>query len=251
MQAAIMQVEPEVLEPGEQTLGELATEANREHELALEAGASMVEHAIRCGDALRRAKDACPGGNWKAWLDENFRASQVSASIYMRLAFYQDRVRADGHKSIDAARRALVDAPSLDKGSARFPLWMRDEALRLLEDGMTIRAAAAELGVGTGTVQRWKNPDGDAERRRQRSRAWKAARRARQQAERDAAIKHAVRKAGGAIAEAYSMAERMDAVIAQAHRETEDREARRALSEAGVHYRKMRDEIVRALGVSS
>lgn len=29
-----------------------------------------------------------------------------------------------------------------------------------------------------------------------------------------------------------------------------DSEARRALSEAGIHYRKMRDEIVRALGVS-
>ena len=44
--------------------------------------------------------------------------------------------------------------------------------------------------------------------------------------------------------------QRMQDVLAQAQRETQDSEAREALSRAGVHYRKMRDEIVRALGIS-
>jgi hypothetical protein len=62
-------------------------------------------------------------------------------------------------------------------------------------------------------------------------------------------ISRAVRKAGAATQEAWSMAERFQDVIAQAQRETEDREARAALSRAGEHHRKMRDEIVKALGV--
>lgn len=53
---------------------------------------------------------------------------------------------------------------------------------------------------------------------------------------------------GGAISEAYSMAERMQGILAQAHREATDSEARRALSVAESNYRAMRDEIVRALG---
>lgn len=60
--------------------------------------------------------------------------------------------------------------------------------------------------------------------------------------------KRTVRKAGGAIAEAWAMSERMQDVLGQAHREAEDMDARRALSEAGTHYRRMRDEVVRALG---
>lgn len=64
-----------------------------------------------------------------------------------------------------------------------------------------------------------------------------------------AEIKRAVRKAGAATAEAWAMAERFQDVIAQAQDETQDSEARAALSRAGEHYRKMRDEIVKALGV--
>lgn len=64
-------------------------------------------------------------------------------------------------------------------------------------------------------------------------------------------IKRALRSAGKALSEAYAAAERMQDVIAQAHREASDREVRRALSVAGEHHRKMRDEIVRALGVGS
>lgn len=67
---------------------------------------------------------------------------------------------------------------------------------------------------------------------------------------REQAIKQAVRKAGGAISDLYAMAERMQDVLAYAQREATDREAREALSLAGEHHRKMRDEIVRALGVS-
>jgi hypothetical protein len=60
-----------------------------------------------------------------------------------------------------------------------------------------------------------------------------------------------VRKAGAGLAEAYAMAERMQDVIGQAEREAGTREARAALREAGAHYRRMRDEIVRALGVET
>jgi hypothetical protein len=43
----------------------------------------------------------------------------------------------------------------------------------------------------------------------------------------------------------------MGSVIAQAETEASSTETREALQAAGEHYRKMLDEIVRALGVSS
>jgi len=46
------------------------------------------------------------------------------------------------------------------------------------------------------------------------------------------------------------MGESFQDVLGQAHREEDDREAREAWARAGEHYRKMRDEIVRALGVA-
>jgi hypothetical protein len=62
-------------------------------------------------------------------------------------------------------------------------------------------------------------------------------------------VKTALRKAGVAIAEAYTSAERMQDLIGQAHREAEDLEIRRHLALAGEHYRAMRDEIVKAAGI--
>lgn len=53
-----------------------------------------------------------------------------------------------------------------------------------------------------------------------------------------------------ALSEAYSMSERMSRVLAQARDEATSDEARKALDAATGHYHRMRDDIVRALGVS-
>jgi hypothetical protein len=77
----------------------------------------------------------------------------------------------------------------------------------------------------------------------------RAERRALKEQKRRRATKRAVRKAGAATQEAYAMAERFQDVIAQAQREGDDPERSQALAAAAEHFRKGRDEIVRALGV--
>lgn len=52
------------------------------------------------------------------------------------------------------------------------------------------------------------------------------------------------------MAELYANCERMQDVLAQARREATSMEARRALAGAEQHYREMRDDVVRALGVN-
>lgn len=71
---------------------ELATIANREHELVSEAAESMVEHAIRCGEALEAVKTKVGHGNWLDWLGPNFRASTWTADLYMRLYANRGRI---------------------------------------------------------------------------------------------------------------------------------------------------------------
>ena len=246
----------EVLKPGQRSLRELADEANREHGLVVETGASMVEHAFKAGLALHEAERQCPPGQWTDWLRANFAASPATGRLYMRLADHRESIRAAGVDGIGEARAYLtrVGVPERRNGvKTRFPQWMQDEAVRMKRSGMSGAGIARELGVSTGTILRWTDPQQYAREQAAHSEAAKrkrAAARALREQERQQAIKRAVRKAGAATQEAWAMAERMQDVLAQAHRETEDREARRALSEAGVHYRKMRDEIVRALGVS-
>jgi transposase len=244
----------EVLEPGARTLRELADEANHEHELVIEAGASMVEHAIRAGEALIRARQQCGYGEWRPWIDENLKIRYAQVSTYMRLARYQEAVRASGMETIRAARDYLMGFDGDSRcGLTNMPAWLRDEAQKLHSDGASRDDIAAQLGISRTTAYRWTDPTFLARHRekiRQAAARRREVERLASEQEREREIKRAVRRAGAATREAYAMAERMQDVLAQAQRETEDREARRALSEAGVHYRKMRDEIVRALGVT-
>jgi predicted transcriptional regulator len=113
---------------------------------------------------------------------------------------------------------------------------------------MSRRAIAEALGVSHSAVKRWCNPEKNADyERRRRDRI----RRAKQAEERRIAkARLAARNASKPLAQTNAMAEKMQDVLGQAHAEATDSEARRALAVAGEHYRKMRDEIVRALGVS-
>lgn len=249
-------VQTEVLEPGQRTLRELATEANREGHLLIEAGSSMVEHAIRMGEHLLLAQERVGSGGWQQWIAENYDFGYTWAATSMRAARYQDEVRASGVTSISGIRRHLsaIEAPRANNGRPRRPEWMRKEAIRLRkEEGLSTRAIATELGVSNHAVRYWTDPDVAKRSKQASSRAAKkraAAYRALREQEREQAIKRAVRKEGGAMAELYVLAERAQDVQGQAHREATDTDRRQHLALAGEHYRKWRDEIVRALGVT-
>jgi hypothetical protein len=245
----------EVLNPGQRSLRELADEANREGRLLHEAGVAVVEHAIRMGEYLQQAKDQVEAGHWQQWLAENFEYGNSWARVAMRAARNQKEVRASGVTSLRGMRNFLtaIDASHAPTGVLKRPQWMKDEALRLRAEGSTLPAIAQELEISVASAYLWTNPDAvkrkreyDSRRHRQRL----AATRALTQQQQDKAIKQAVKKQGGAIAELYAIAERAQDVQGQAHREATDRERREALARAGEPYRKWRDEIVRALGVA-
>lgn len=249
---ATLQATPDVLEPGELTLAELAAAANREHELVVAAGAAMVEHAILAGEALASARARCGYGDWAPWLDANFAGGDTTANVYIRLAHYQEAIRSEGVRSI-AGAAAYVRSLTGPYGKSNYPEATHEEARRLHDAGVSYSEIGRLLGVNRGTAREWCDPAHAATRRIQKaatSRAHRERRAAEQAAARDRATKSAARKAGGAIAKLYADAERTQDDLAQAQREATDPEARRELSEAGALHRQYRDKIVRALGVS-
>lgn len=249
------ETEVRVLAAGELTLPELAATANREHADAERAAHSTVEHAIAAGEALIAARKQCPYGTWERWCRENLDVARAQADLYIKLARFKDFLRVSEVSSIAQARKVLVGAhgESERTGLWQAPIEVVEEARRYAAEGMALATIAEMAGVSRQTVWTWVYPDRAAEQRRIRLERQTEELKRHQElvsAQRDEAIRQAVRKAGEATKEAWAMAERMQDVLAQAQRETEDREARRALSEASVHYRKMRDEIVKALGVT-
>jgi hypothetical protein len=252
---SLVTTEHEVIEPGRRSLRELADAANREHALVVEAGEAMVEHAIRAGAWLLEAKSRCPKGTWVRWREDHFAAGITACAIYMKMAHHQEMLRAREVTSIGQAKQILYasDVPNMNHGHRRYPTYMAEAAKELRAEGRTWHAIGGELGVAPRTAKAWVDPDA-AERHKASVRACNKRKRQAEMAlrerERNQQIKRAVRKAGAAEQDLYAMAERMQDVMGQAHREATDPEKRRHYSLAGEHYRKMRDEIVRGLGVA-
>jgi hypothetical protein len=255
---AMTDVSTEVLQPGELSLNELADVANREHEQAQTAGAAMVAHAIAAGEALERARQRVPDGQWGQWIADHFHGSWSLASTYQRLYHYRDEV--GDMASVNAARRhlKLVGAPVLYRPTpqnhyGRLRAEDKERAREMRERGATLLEIGDAFGVHLSTARRWVDP-ASAEKARRSGAKTKAKRMARERAareqERQRAIKRAIRVRGGSYAELYAMAEKMQDVLGRAHGEATDHEVRAALARAGEHYRRMRDQIVRGLGVA-
>jgi transposase len=237
------------------TLVELARAANREHQSVTAAGQTMVQHAIAAGEALLAARNACEEKQWLNWCADNIKFSYGSVALYMRVARYRDVLEGLDGPPVTTLARAKDLLVGVDHGdehwwnSHKYPPEIRAAAKRLRDDGMSYAAISRTLGVHYGTIKEWFNPD-LMKRRRAKTNKRRAERVKARHEHREREIKTAARKAGGAVAEAYSLAERMQDVIGKAQTESTDTEAREALARAGTHYRKMRDEIVVALGVS-
>jgi hypothetical protein len=73
-------------------LSDLAQAIDREHQAAIGAARSAVEHAITCGQLLLQAKAEVGHGGWLPWLEANTTVSARQSQRYMRLS----RAAADG-----------------------------------------------------------------------------------------------------------------------------------------------------------
>jgi transposase len=220
---------------------------HREHALALQAVSSALQHAFLAGAALLEMQPLVQGP-FKEWAQSTLGIAYSTANDYMRLAHFRSELEEAGVKDIKEAVTLLTGRARRESGPGRNGLspTLIAEARRLHRAGVSQRVICERLGVAKSTVYWWTHPEKHREHLR-RLQATKADA-ARARADREARqIAQAVRKNGAGLAELYAMAERMQDVIAQAHREEGDRDARRHLGLAGQHYRRMRDEVVAAL----
>jgi hypothetical protein len=111
------------------SLTSLASAINSEHDAALRAAMTAVEHARRAGALLIDAKDQLPHGSWLAWLAEYCPTISVrTAQGYMRLA------RADAQHVAHLTVRdalALLSVPR-DREAGR-PLCGDEESVPIAE----------------------------------------------------------------------------------------------------------------------
>jgi hypothetical protein len=86
----LSRTQPEALfesaNPAALPLAALAVEINAEHDLAEASHRESVQHAIRCGELLLRAKQGVPHGKWGEWLTEHVRFAASTARLYMEIA---------------------------------------------------------------------------------------------------------------------------------------------------------------------
>ena len=166
-QPPVLSVVPDIVTP---TLFELARTINDEHRQVVRSGEAMVEHSIRAGEALIQAHAQCARGEWLAWLEANFDGHPTMAVAYMRVAFYQEEIRAQGLTKYRDIREHLRGLPGPTKAQdPGYPEAIREQALTQLASGLTTRQVAETLGVSRRTIRGWVDPNFlEAERERKR-----------------------------------------------------------------------------------
>lgn len=217
----------------------LADEANREHALAIQAGESMVMHAIKSGEALIAAKQQIGHGGWYTWLEKNFTDRNVNTpQLYMRLARNKELIYRRNATGIKEAARLIKGAPN-----TRVDPALRQQAKDLKRKGHTNAEIADALGMAEQTIYRWLNPEKEARYRRRRAQLSMEGRRAAQQRERQ----KAVQARGGPVSEAYALVRRALRALDEAVDTEENKDCRRAISTAINRLHIAEDEIVKAV----
>jgi hypothetical protein len=82
-------------------LSDLAAKINAEHQRALSAARTALEHARRAGELLTEAKAQCQHGQWLPWLKANVSFSERTAQNYMRVATRWEELQANPQATAD------------------------------------------------------------------------------------------------------------------------------------------------------
>ncbi len=75
------------------SLADLGTEINDTHAQAMLHAGEAMNHALRCGDLLIKAKATVQHGHWLPWLRQNIAFSERTAQGYMRIAERYSRLQ--------------------------------------------------------------------------------------------------------------------------------------------------------------
>jgi hypothetical protein len=132
-------------------LASLAEEINQEHRAFSGTFRKAVEHGIRAGELLAKAKGQCPHGTWLPWLEENFEGATRTAQEYMRLYNHRDALRANtrdpAHLSVSGALKELA-APSSAEPFHEVVGFIEKEGRRLAQVTAPERPPPGEAGDG-------------------------------------------------------------------------------------------------------
>jgi hypothetical protein len=141
----------------EKRLGKLADEINAEHRAFEVTFRKTLEHGIRAGELLTRAKAECPHGTWLSWLGENFEGAPRTAQEYMRLYKHRDEVRAkardSAHLSMSGALKELT-APSSSEPFYEVLGFIEGEGRRLA--GITAPEREPETSEGLAKLYHYE-----------------------------------------------------------------------------------------------
>jgi hypothetical protein len=94
---------------------DLAREINTEHGHVETYKHNTIRHAIRCGELLLEMKQRVGHGNWLAWVEEHFEASQRTARNYMEIA----KSAAVADLGDDTTMRSALRAPASPSQAGR------------------------------------------------------------------------------------------------------------------------------------
>src|SRR5215203_583705 len=143
----------------ESNLDTLAQQINEEHRAFIGSLKKTVEHGIRAGELLTRAKAERPHGTWLPWLSENFEGSERSAQVYMQMYRNRNEIRAKYAESADLSiSGALKEIASHgDTTAPQRPADMPPDEFRVYlqahEDGLEDSCGA--MGVDLERIARY------------------------------------------------------------------------------------------------
>jgi hypothetical protein len=103
------------------TNDDLAREINTEHGHVETYKRNTIKHAIRCGELLLEMKQRVGHGNWLAWVEEHFEASERTARNYMEIAKSAAVADLSDDTTMRSALRALAARSESSKVSKLEP----------------------------------------------------------------------------------------------------------------------------------
>ena len=118
----------------------LADEINAAHSRAAHCLTIGLNHGVRAGELLLRAKIRVGHGGWLRWMRENISFSARTAQLYMQLARLVPDAQRVAHLPL---RRTVLELQRLDRDAQRQAIRAKqEEGRRRTEHGMTIMGTA-------------------------------------------------------------------------------------------------------------
>ena len=140
------------------SLAVLGTEINVSHAQAILHAGEAMNHALRCGDLLIKAKGTVQHGRWLPWLRQNIAFSERTAQGYMRIAERYSRLQIRDNVADLSARGVLKEraTPRRDAMIDDFAAWLkRSQALSASRPADTAAWSIDDVVALVKSIREW------------------------------------------------------------------------------------------------